>query len=543
MAETSFDCAQGELRSGRTTRKMNSTYKSSVQKIRQHPILVLIFINLLVGLFTFQNYGLSWDEPLFYEYADALGYAYSPREWFSGNFDLENAYGSSGSDHANRGPAYIILARPLVSVVEAFGADNASAWHLVNFLTFQLGVYLLYRLAKRWMSPSAALAAAALFAWQPLLWGHAFINPKDPSFLVFFLGAVCFGFEMVDADPKGFLKPLGSILPAAFFLGIAISIRVLGPLAGLLVGIYALTRIQAGTLKRLAVYGVLALAIAFVTWPYLWTNPLEKFIEVFGFMSANPTQLQVLFNGQLYRADELPRRYLPTLLGLTLTEPVLPLFLFGFFLSFWKKLKPLRAGNWSLLTDYFLLFFWFLIPFAYVLLRKPPMYDGYRHFLFMLPPLFIFAGFAFEKIFEIIKPRWAVGLLACLLLSPGIYGFLQLHPYEYAYYNSFAGGSGGAFRRYETDYWLTCYKEAVEGFDARKDTNLFVKREPYIAEYYAGENVIIRDYRAEFGEIQSGDFVLVNTRANEDQKTFKDAPVVLQISRGNAVFCEIKKIP
>jgi hypothetical protein len=511
-----------------------------VQKIRQHPILILLIINLLVGLFTFRDYGLSWDEPLFYDYANALGYAYSPSEWFSGDFNLENAYGISGTDHANRGPAYIILAHPIVSAVEALGADNASAWHLVNFLTFQLGVYLLYRLAKRWMSPAAATAAAALFAWQPLLWGHAFINPKDPSFLVFFLGAVCFGFEMIDPDPKGLKKPLGSILLASFFLGVATSIRVLGPLAGLLVIIYALTRFNAGTLKRLAIYGILTLLVAFVTWPYLWTNPLEKFIEVFGFMSANPTQLQVLFNGQLYHADELPRRYLPVLLGLTLTEPVLPLFLIGLLSVLWRKLKTLRADNWSLIADYFLLLFWFLIPLTYVLLRKPPMYDGYRHFLFMLPPLFVFAGFAFEKIFDLIKPRWAVGLLSLILLSPGIYGFIQLHPYEYAYYNSFADNP---FRRYETDYWLTCYKEAVEGFDARKGVNLFVKREPYIAEYYAGKNVIVRDYRAEFGEIQSGDFVLVNTRANEDIKTFKDAPVVLQIGRGNAVFCEIKQIP
>jgi hypothetical protein len=511
-----------------------------VQKIRQHPVLILLIINLLVGIFTFQNYGMSWDEPLFYDYANALGYAYSPQEWFSGNFNLENAYGSSGTDHANRGPAYIIFARPIVSVIETLGADNASAWHLINFLTFQLGVYLLYRLAKRWMSASAALASAALFAWQPLLWGHAFINPKDPPFLVFFLGAVYFGLEMVDEfdkNPKGRWKSLGL---AAFFLGIATSIRVLGPLAGVLVGLYALNRLNANTFKRLTWYAALSLLTALALWPYLWTNPIAKFAEVFGFMSDNPTQLQVLFNGQLYRADELPRRYLPTLLGLTLTRPALPLFLIGIILAFWENLKKPRAVNWLLLTDYFLLLFWFLIPFAYVILRKPPMYDGYRHFLFMLPPIFIFAGFAFDKIFEISRSRWSAILPTLLLLAPGIYGFIQLHPYEYTYYNSLAGNP---FRRYETDYWLTCYKEAVERLDAPEGANLFVKREPYIAEYYAGEEVIIRDYRAEFGEIQSGDFVLVNTRANEDLKTFKDAPVVLQIRRGDAVFCEIKQIP
>ena len=514
-----------------------------MQKIRRHPILVLLIVNLVVGIFTFHSYGLSWDEPLFYDYANALGYAYSPREWFSGNFNLENAYGISGTDHANRGPAYIILARPVVAVFESLGADNASAWHLINFLTFQLGVYLLYRLAKRWINTPAALTSTALFAWQPLLWGHAFINPKDIPFLVFFVGAVCFGFEMIDVferGPKGFKKSLGF---AAFFLGMATSIRVLGPLAGLLVGGYALVRIKKPDLvKLITVYAGVAVLVAFVTWPYLWTNPLQKFVEVFGFMSDNPTQLQVLFNGQLYRADELPRRYLPTLLGLTLTEPVLPLFVIGLILAFWKKSKALHTDNWSLITDYSLLVVWFFIPFAYVILRKPPMYDGYRHFLFMLPPLFIFAGMAFEKILETFKPRWIAVAVTLLLIVPGVYASIQLHPYEYTYYNSFTGGTSGAFRRYETDYWLTCYKDAIEQFDT-PNAQLFVKREPYIADYYADENITIRDYRAEFGNIKSGDFVLVNTRANEDAKTFKDAPAVLQIRRGNAVFCEIKQIP
>jgi hypothetical protein len=514
-----------------------------VQKIRQHPILILLVINLLVGIFTFQNYGLSWDEPLFYDYADALGYAFSPKEWFSGQFNLENAYGSSGTDHANRGPAYIILAHPLVSAIESLGADNASAWHLVNFLTFQLGVYFFYRLAKRWVNNPSALASAALFAWQPLLLGHAFINPKDPPFLVFFLGAVCFGFEMIDTAPKGFWKLFWSALPASFFLGIATSIRVLGPLAGVLVGIYGLGKLQTFSLmKKLAIYAALAILIAIATWPYLWTNPPQKFMEAFGFMSDNPTQLQVLFNGELYHADELPRRYLPVLLGLTLTEPVLPLFIIGVIVLFWKKLKTARADNWSLFTDIFLLLIWFLIPFTYVVLRKPPMYDGYRHFLFILPPLFIFTGFTFEKIFEFIKSQWAVGALTFLLLMPSIYASFQLHPYEYTYYNSFTGGTSGAFRTYETDYWLTCYKEAVENFD-QPNAQLFVKREAYIAAYYANENITIRDYRTEFGQIQSGDFVLVNTRANEDIKTFKGAPILLQVSRGNAVFCEIKQIP
>ena len=510
-----------------------------MQKLRQHTILILLIINIVVGLFTFRDYGLSWDEPLFYDYANALGYAYTPSEWFSGNFDLENAYGASGTDHANRGPAYILIAHPVVSVFESFGVDYAAAWHLVNFLTFQFGVYLLYRLAKKWINSSAALSAAALFAWQPLLWGHAFINPKDPPFLVFFLGAVCFGFEMIDAITENKNKKIIKLFLAALFLGVATSIRVLGPLAGILVGIYALGKFNKSTatilIKYFIAYFILTILITFLTWPYLWTSPLQKFIEVFGFMSDNPTQLPVLFNGDIYKADELPRRYLPILLGYTLTEPIWLLFIAGLVIGFWKSNNQQR-------TALALTLLWFIVPGAYVIFRKPPMYDGFRHFLFILPPVFIFAGFAFEKLFAAIKTQWIAIALTFTLLAPGIFGALGLHPYEYAYYNSFTGGTSGAFRTYETEYWLTCYKEAVQGFN-EQNAQLFVKREPYIAEYYANENITIRDYRAEFGNIQSGDFVLINTRTNEDIKTFKDAPTILSIQRGDAVFCVIKQVP
>ena len=145
---------------------MNSTFKNFIK----NPILILIAVNILIGLFIFRDYGLSWDEPLFYSYGDALGYAYAPSNWFSSNFDLNNSYGASGEDHKTRGPAYLFLAHNFVYGLEKLGSDPASSWHLVNFLFFQLGTYFLYRISKRWMKPSAAFATAVLFSTQPLLW-------------------------------------------------------------------------------------------------------------------------------------------------------------------------------------------------------------------------------------------------------------------------------------------------------------------------------------------------------------------------------------
>jgi hypothetical protein len=523
---------------------MNSLFKRFVEK----PILILLAVNLLVGLLVFRNYGFAWDEPLFYDYGDALDYAYSPREWFSGDFDVSRSYGSSGDDHKTRGPAYLFVAREPVYLLQALGMDPASAWHLINFLFFQLGVYFLYRLAARWMKSSAALAAAALFSWQPLLWGHAFINPKDAPFLVFFLASVCLGFEMVDSladETRNAKQNYSCLILPALILGITTSIRVLGPLAGLLVVFYAITRFTkriAAFIPHLILYGIIAILAMFITWPFLWENPLQHFIKVFLLMSDNPTDLSVLFGGEVYRAGELPRRYLPFMLTTTLTEPVWVLFFIGVIVGYIKLFRQKITNEIVSLT---LTLLWFFILIAYVLLRRPAMYDGLRHFLFILPPVFIFTGFAFEFILSKITSIWLRAGIIIVLLLPGVAGILQLHPYEYTYYNSFVGGTSHVFRQYETDYWLTCYKEAVEdlGQISADPLNLYVHREAYIAAYYADEHLNIRDLRGALAEVKPGDYILVNTRTNEDRRVAKEAPSVLQVGRGDAIFCTIKQIP
>jgi hypothetical protein len=151
----------------------------------------------------------------------------------------------------------------------------------------------------------------------------------------------------------------------------------------------------------------------FATWPYLWLDPLGKFIEVFVFMSDNPTQLNVLFAGENYPAGEIPRRYLPVLLAYTLTEPFWLLTFLGGLIAFWKSDNKQRFTLACLRYGFF-------IPFAYVLLRRPAMYDGYRHFLFILPPLFIFTGFAFEAVFAWMKQIWQKAIFVLAILAFGI---------------------------------------------------------------------------------------------------------------------------
>jgi hypothetical protein len=281
----------------------------------------------------------------------------------------------------------------------------------------------------------------------------------------------------------------------------------------------------------------------FATWPFLWGSPIRNFVEVFRLMSDNPTNLSVLFNGDVYRAGDLPRRYFPFMLAVALTEPTLPLFAIGVIAGYWKLIR--ERQNSQKIISLSLILFWFFVPVAYILIRRPAMYDGIRHFLFVLPPLFIFTGFVFEFPRRYIQSFWLRASLFLLLLLPGIVGSVQLHPYQYTYYNSFVGGTNGAFRRYETDYWLTCYKESVERLNQRtsEPAALFVKREAYIAATYANNNIRVRELRGALNEVDTGDYVLIGTRTNEDRSTYRDAPIVVEVKRGDATFCIVRQIP
>lgn len=516
----------------------------------------LFLILLAFGLLTFRDYGYSWDEPLYYGYAEALPYAYTPANWFRPDFDLEKAYGPSPGDHKTRGPAYLLLAQPLAALFQHLGLARDEAWHLVNFLAFLLGLSLFHRLARRWFSPDLSAWLTALFALQPLLWGHAFINPKDPPFLFAFLAAVLFGLEMVDSWQN--LPSWRRTLLAAFCLGFATVLRVIAPLAALLILALALWRRVRIPPAHLLVYLGGAALVTVVLWPYLWSDPFGRFWQVFSLMSNNVATIKVLFLGNLYLATALPRRYLPLLILITLTETTW--LLSGLSLTrqiellLHRSILPQRIGmdkEAPQLTrsipaaEAAVLWGWLLIPLLYVVLRRPPMYDGYRHFLFLLPPVFLLAGLGLEWLFRnLATTRGRQIALGLLLLLPGIANILALHPYEYTYYNSLVGGTSGAFRRFETDYWLTCYKESVEQLNRRLNApaRLFVWREPYIAAAYAGPLLEIHDLRTEAESISAGDYLLLNTRAYEDLGFFPFAPEVLRISRLGATFCVVRRL-
>lgn len=249
---------------------------------------------------------------------------------------------------------------------------------------------------------------------------------------------------------------------AGIALGLTTSIRILGPAAGALVLLVWDTKEkpQKIVLPALAYYAI-ALLTSLFFWPYLWKETFTRLINTFHFMSL-PWKGAVLISGRYFPSSELPWYYLPKLIPLQITLPALFLFIFGTGIAFFQISKTRK-----IVADTILPLTWFFLPlFAWMIIR-PTTFDNFRHFLFIMPPVFLLAGQGFSHLFKYIKKQGVLVLLSILLLPPGFIAGFILHPYQYVYYKGLVGWTPNIYNRYESDYWGTSMCEAGKFLDSK----------------------------------------------------------------------------
>ena len=617
------------------------------------PLIILMTIVLLIGMITVRHYGESWDELQLYKYADNSLAAYST--WLrSGEIPI------TGNWFENYGPAFMMFSTLTTQALTRLGSSwlDVDIHHLLYFLTFLLGIWSFFEICKRWVSTNAALGATLLFASQPLLWGHAFINPKDTTLLSLMLFSVHLGLKMHDSlfglqtdtafdrltsvwkdlppstrrllvsatfiwlitililfggtplwrawfdssvraaasGESTFLSPLirrvasnlhdvapeiyiqkffvaflqaravffwvaaitllwlywqrlpsafqvlGIILPASIALGFTSSIRIFGPLAGVLVAQHTIRHTGRKSIIVLAIYAMLAIFVMYATWPYLWPDPIGHLAETVGVMSQHFWKGSVLFNGIEFAATDLPSTYMPVLLAIQLTEPVWVLCMLGLAVTVYgcrpervDGFIKRREGSVDLLV---LAMIWLVIPLATFIIVRPTMFDNFRHSFVILPMFFVLAGIALEQV----RQPLLQGFLILVLTAPGVLGIIRLHPYEYIYYNSFTGGVRGAFRKFELDYWGTSYREIALELNriAPPNSSVWLEGPTHIFETYSRADLgIYSTYEVERSDHY--DYVVTLSRHQDDLIVYPDAPTIFAVARDGAVLAVIKK--
>jgi hypothetical protein len=192
------------------------------------------------------------------------------------------------------------------------------------------------------------------------------------------------------------------------------------------------------------------------------TNPIKALLYFSHFFEK---PWREIFDGAFILVPDMPRRYLPQLLVLKLPEVLTVLATLGAS----GVVAATVNGRLSIQRRAALLIVLVaaLFPIALTVALRPAMYNGIRHFLFVVPPMAVLGGLAGGWIVRHLGRRRPLAGTAAAILTvagcvPPVAAMARLHPYEYVHFNMLAGGVRGARDRYMLDYWGLSFKQATE---------------------------------------------------------------------------------
>ncbi len=450
-----------------TTSAIDTPVRRSIEQTCDDLALLALAVIGLIAALTFHDYGLGWDDYTHAEYADLLLRMYGSGFKDTGALSFANLYMYGGG--------FDMAAALLHKVIPL---ELFETRRLVGAIVGVIGLAVTWRLARRIGGPRAGLAALLLLALCPIFYGHMFMNPKDAPFavamIILMMGLVRLAEEYPQPSPR-------TILIVGLGAGLSIGSRILGGLALVyaLIGFIPLFIEEArtygarGALRRFVhvLYVlmpglVLGYLIMGLIWPWSIIEAANPFRALTYFSHFFEKPWKELFDGALVSVPDMPWSYLPTLFALQLPEVMLALTVAGVATTFAKLPRPEVPARRK--TILLMLTLAAMLPLVIAMVKRPALYNGIRHFIFLIPPMAVLGGLAFDWTMSWLKENrrsWQPAVLAVfvfgLLLPLG--EMIRLHPYQYTHFNHIAGTVREADDRFMLDYWGLAFKQASDG--------------------------------------------------------------------------------
>jgi hypothetical protein len=435
-------------------------------------IVVLALLTVAAGL-TFRDYGLGWDDYTHSQYGDLLLALYGSGFADQRALSFVNLYKYGGGFDMAAALAAKILPFDLFETRRLVGAGIGI-----------IGLIATWRIGRRLGGPAAGLIALVLLATCPLYYGHMFINAKDAPFAaamaVLLLGMVRAFEEYPQPDPRTVALTgigLGLVFGSRILAGIAAPYT----LAALLLIVISETR-TAGFRKSAARAGEFvwrllpALGLGYLVMGLLWPwsiiaplNPLRA-VEYFDTFFEKPWR--EMYAGKLYAVTAMPASYLPRLFALKLPEIMLALGLSGALGALGAAAR--RDVPLNRRANYVLVALAAILPVLVAMIAHPALYNGLRHFVFVVPPFAVLGGLSGAWLFDRARAsgRAVTAVLAATFLGAlalPVSDLVRLHPYQYTAFNWASGGVYMAHDNYMLDYWGLAFKQAGEELRAKLD--------------------------------------------------------------------------
>lgn len=463
-------------------------------KISRDTLVVILIpiLFFLASFLTLSHYGISWDEPIHFIRGQAyLNYFLSgdiayenikpsdrrshyQNTSFNAEFFMEN-----DSGHPPLNGIFAALSNYIFYQKLGFLGDIES-FHLFNILSATFLILIVVVFAYQAYGFFAALIAGIVMSTYPLFFAEGHFNIKDPVQAAFF-GATVWSFW--NAFKKLSWKWL---LISAIFFAFALSTKFNVLFLPFIIFPWLILRYKKslifplGLVKNwpkeflvfLVISPLIITAIFFVTWPFLWQDPLQNTLSIFRYYEEIGT------GGRGQPNFMLPGRFniFPVVWIITTTPiQVLLLTLAGIIsalLSF-RKDKEKTALLWLI---------WLIVPILRVSVPNSSIYGGVRQIMEFIPAMALLSGLGaltlslwLKKIFKpfaFSSKVWKIAII--FIFIPHLYTLIKLHPNENVYFNSLIGGLKGAQEKnipYLGNSFGNGYYQAVKWLNKNAEPN------------------------------------------------------------------------
>ena len=439
-------------------------FKGFIQKTLKNHVLFILFtiIYFAFAFLTYKDFGVTYDERVEYDNGKfLLSYLQNPTPVFYVD-ELVNS--RPVHIEARQLPLYSVYSRVYPALLNILNPNYYFEWfHLQNmcmgFFLF-LFSYILFYLNYR--SGIKAIVAPLFLSLTSLLLGHIPANPKDIPFATSYLLGVLAIHIFQKYKASKYLK----ILVLGTVFGLAQSQRTVALTLFVLqvfLEVFSKENLDLKTFLDCVLENILIFIVSLLVWiiclPFLGASFFANFKEILHNAAGYPEwDHEIIYFGKFLYKDQRPWHYLYVYMLIKL--PVVTLFSFigGTLACIFKKIK------YKLNHPVTFLMFLVVVNSILYLVLHPVIYNGIRHFLYLVTCVTLISAFFFVDILAVVEKKYKVSILAVVFFY-GVFTvgrMFHLHPYEYIYYNELIGGLKGAEGKFDMEYWGAGYKKGAE---------------------------------------------------------------------------------
>ena len=463
---------------------------------QKNTIILLFFysLSILIALLTFQDFGIHIEE----KYHRLNGHYWlnyiSKIFGFTGiqnitEIKINQIYDYTLSSVSTYNKYSILFDLPAALFEILFKIENVRdvyyLKHILSFFIFLLSSFFFFKvLLIRYRNFNLSFLGLVLYVTTPRILGDSFLY-KDVLFLSILMFAIYYLIKSINS------QNLKYIILFSLFSALSVNLRLFAILIPIFFIFFIIIKnFDFGNYKKniskLLLYFFSFLFFLFIFWPYLWSDPISNFFNLFNYISNDGKIVKLFYNNDYISNNTLHDTYI--LNWIILTSPFLQtiLFFLGFFYCFFRlirryiniKKNSIHNNLWrgkQEEIDFIFLIFLILFYFFFVFFNAP-LYNGWRLVYFFNIFLIYFSiNFLFnikKVFFNKNLNKLIISFIFLFLMTYNIYAVIKTHPFQSLYFNSLL--SPQIKNSFEGDYYGIGSKHFFEEF-IQKDSRKVIK--------------------------------------------------------------------